>query len=474
MLVRVILGFPHRASVGAGDVLRLHVATDAPRFRIEVSVWGGPPRWRSAWLRGEPRPLHLPWQDWSRDNRGLRGEHLAGWSGYDVPIPPGWTSGVYVAALVEGEADGSIRDPEASAAPDRREGRALFALLPRRGAPRSPILYKLPLLTWHAYDQVSPQRYDPSTGTGLWCLYTIPEADQLPVAVPPSVNLRRPGGGTGGTPFDLFNVDPFDPTPRQTFVHWDAPFLSWLAAEGRAVDVCTDLDLHEAGGPELLAQYPLLVSAGHDEYWTGAMRDHVEGYVARGGNVAFFGGNTCWGRIIFEEDGTTFSRVGNWRDRPEPDRPENALTGVSFRNGGERDGHEHPAPVGYRVQHHDHWVFEGTGLDEGEVFGDGPDEYLVGYECDGAEFDRSDLERGVPVRPTGADGTPDDFVILGVGDIGASGWGTGNRAATMGVHAPGGTVFTASTTDWPRLVARRHPAVERITRNVLDRLTGPT
>ncbi len=54
--------------------------------------------------------------------------------------------------------------------------------------------------------------------------------------------------------------------------------------------------------------------------------------------------------------------------------------------------------------------------------------------------------------------------------MGAAGWGHGNRAATLGVHAPGGTVFTAATTDWVRGLVQRDPAVERITRNVLDRL----
>jgi hypothetical protein len=59
---------------------------------------------------------------------------------------------------------------------------------------------------------------------------------------------------------------------------------------------------------------------------------------------------------------------------------------------------------------------------------------------------------------------------LGVGDVGASGWGEGNRAATLGLHAPAGTVFTASTTDWPRMLSRGSPVVERMTHNVLERL----
>src|SRR5690606_4645314 len=292
------------------------------------------------------------------------------------------------------------------------------------------------------------------------------------------------------------------------FAHWDARFTAWLARAGYAVDFCTDLDLHRDGGA-LLEPYRLLVSAGHDEYWSDAMRDAAEGWVRGGGNAAFFGGNTCWWRVAFHDE-VTYERTGLWH---EHGRPENALTGVSFRNGGERDRDDHPIRVGFRVQHAGHWVFEGTGGRDGDVFGER--DYLVGYECDGAEFgraayeagggaaapgrggpradlrspggrdcDRGAYEAGGRATPTGADGTPADLTILAVGDCRPSGWGMGNGAATLGVHTPGGppsdhpisdgppsdgTVFTAATTDWVRGLDRC-PVVERITRNVLDRL----
>jgi hypothetical protein len=143
---------------------------------------------------------------------------------------------------------------------------------------------------------------------------------------------------------------------------------------------------------------------------------------------------------------------------------------VSFRNGGERDREEHPEPVGFRVQHADSWVYAGTGLRNGDVFG--AEEHLVGYEADGAMFDRSAFEAGRVATPTGEDGTPTDAVILGVGDCRAAGWGMGNGAATMVVYERGGTVFNAATTDWARVLTDgRCPEVEQITRNVLNRLS---
>jgi hypothetical protein len=208
------------------------------------------------------------------------------------------------------------------------------------------------------------------------------------------------------------------------------------------------------------------VSAGHDEYWSREMRDAAEAFVAGGGGLAFFSGNTVWWEVEFDPDGVVYRRTRPWH---ETGRPENALTGVSFRNGGERDRDEHPEPVGFRVQHADFWVYAGTGLRDGDLLGAA--EHLVGYECDGAVFDRADLAAGRPVTPTGEDGTPAGFVVLGVGDCGAAGWGLGNGAATMGLWTRGGTVFTGATTDWARVLAGgREAAVEQITCNVLNRL----
>ena len=458
----MIRGYPEQPSPYAGGALTLHVATDAPQFRVEfyrcaaVMVLSG----GSGWFPGQDAPLHLPYQDWGQPGVDLHGEHLDPWPAYELPVPTDWPSGVYVAVLVEGDGSGRDRTRPDVSTPDGRAERALFVVRPR--VPSARVLYKVPLLTYHAYDVVDGDEYDPGTRTGTWCFYN------LPPELPPELDLHRPGGGTGGRTYDVGNWDPFDPTPRQTFVHWDARFVTWLEREGYAVDFCTDVDLHRDGA-ELLAPYRLLVSVGHDEYWSDRMRAAVAGHVAAGGNAAFFGGNTCWWRVEFDGE-HRFRRVEWWEGTPAG--PENALIGVSFRNGGERDRDEHPVPVGYRVQHADSWVYAGTGLRDGDVFGAGPDEYLVGYECDGAVFDRADLAAGRAVTPTGEDGTPASFVILGVGDTRPSGWGFGNAAATLGYYTAGGTVFNAATTDWARLLTGRSPVVAQITRNVLDRLGG--
>jgi hypothetical protein len=455
----VIRAYPEHPSVLRGDELVLRVSTDSPRFRVDFYRFGATLSLVAAseWNAGRRVPDHLPHQDWGQEGVGLHGEQLPGWPAYRFSVDEHWAPGVYVAVLVE------QGPPEEQAPVDGRQARALFVVRNEQRDPAARILYKLPLLTYHAYNCVSD-------GPVSWSLYTLPAAGELPVAVPPCVSFRRPGGGTGGMPSDLANFDPFDPTPRQTFIHWDARFISWLERNGYLVDFCTDLDVHADADLELLGRYPLLVSAGHDEYWTDDMRSNVAGAIGQGHNVAFFGGNTCWWRVTFDDD-CSFRRVTEWSDPGAGYEPENTLTGVSFRNGGERDGDDHPVPVGYRVQNADHWVFDGSAVSEGETFGDTSDEYLVGYECDGAHFDRCAFERSGMATATGDDGTPDSFVILGVGDVAASGWGVGNRAATMGLYTRTGTVFSGATTDWPRLLGR-NPVVDQVTHNVLGRLSS--
>ena len=128
----------------------------------------------------------------------------------------------------------------------------------------------------------------------------------------------------------------------------------------------------------------------------------------------------------------------------------------------------------YQVHRPGHWVFEGTGLKSGDTFG-GPDT-IVGYECDGCEFL---LEGGLPV-PTHQDGTPEGFTILSTAPVRwhpddcewYQGWERGRTgAATMGIYTRGGTVFTAATTDWSHGLRGNDAVVERITCNVLDRLS---
>src|SRR5262249_61257777 len=97
------------------------------------------------------------------------------------------------------------------------------------------------------------------------------------------------------------------------------------------------------------------LSAGHDEYWSAPMRDHLEVFIGNGGNVAFLSGNTCCWQVRSEENGRA---LACWKQSFGDDphykaekyktltslwshylvgRPENTLTGVGFLWGGYQD-----------------------------------------------------------------------------------------------------------------------------------------
>ncbi|WP_282206686.1 N,N-dimethylformamidase beta subunit family domain-containing protein [Kitasatospora fiedleri] len=361
----------------------------------------------------------------------LRGTH------WELTVPAHWPSSLYRASFH----DLRPEEPE----PERdAEHEVWFAV--RAARPAAPILVSVPFATWRAYHRAGqPGR----------SLYYAEQPDRAA-----RVALDAPGGG---------------PPPER----WEEPLLHWLHRTGRPVEFCSGFDLDD--GDALLSAHRLLVVNGHDEYWTAGMRDSVEGFVRRGGNLAVFAGNTAWWQIRLEDGGRTLvchrdaaadpvaatdpaRATVEWSSAPV-DRPENTMTGVSFRNGAGAWG-EGMAVIGeeaYTVRFADHWVFEGTGLSDGDTFARG----ALGYETDAAELDWS---LGVP-RPTGRDGTPRSFAVLATADLrhwrsyGQGGW------ATLGVHRLGaGTVFNAATINWGR--ALDDPAVDRVTRNVLDRLSG--
>lgn len=453
----MIRAYPRHASVLAGEALTLHVATDSPRFRVTVYRWGDGPQamWRSSWQDGADAPDGPADADWN-------------WPAHVFAIPPDWPSGAYIADC---EAEGR----KASFDLARDHGAALFVVRPpaRRGGQRRGLLYKLPLATYHAYNH-----------SGGACFYADPPRSTTPPGA--RVSLRRPGGGIGGPVWGA--ADHYDAaSPRQSFAHWDVRFTGWLARNGYAADFCIDLDIH--ADPGLLDGYPLLVSAGHDEYWREATRDAVEDFVSGGGNAAFFAANLCWWRIHLVDGGTAMvchqGGPGGARDHWWPAtgaaRPEDSLGGASYRHGGGWwDGPRTTA--GYLVHEPGHWVCEGTGLARGDALGRDTSPPLAGYECDGAPLAACDPVRGaVLAADAPACGTPPGYTVLAAAPLDGA-WqelparegraaGTGIHAATMGLFARRGTVFSSGTTDWAQVLAcARDRRVERITRNVLDGL----
>jgi N,N-dimethylformamidase beta subunit-like protein len=443
-------GYPGVPSLFPGETLLFHVSTDAPQIRIELYRQGATLelKARSPWFPGKRSPDLAPWEDWSTS-----------FAAQLFPIPGDTPPGVYIAMFIEGDEDGNeLKSQQIDRTiADGRSGKALFVLRNPHPGDGAAILYKLPFFTYCAYNSAG----DPSGS-----LYTGPRR---------KVTFHRPGNGTGGTPWDAAVVDYYDrASPRQTFAHWDEKMIRWLEGNGIPVDYATDLDVHHNDG-DFLSAYALVLSVGHDEYWSARLRANLETFVAEGGNLALFSGNVCWWRVTLEDDETAIAcdktvrpgetvAPGHWF----PALPENTITGVSYRNAGGQWNGPRPSGGGYTVRRSQSWVFAGTGLKNGGVFGEKV--AVVGYECDGAAFTLG--PDGVPT-PTGEDGTPLGFVIVATSSV--AGWEGAEigalASATMGYHEKGGTVFTSATVDWPRALEQGDAEVDRITRNVIDRLS---
>jgi hypothetical protein len=388
--------YPDQVSVYPGDTLNLHVSFPSSAFRVDFYRHDADLEFQFS--ESESGASDLPDPPAPTDATDVVTYGDFEWPAFEFQIPSDARPGVWLASLM---APDQPPAPTLYSATDQ----ALFVVKNPSPGYGASILYKLPLLTYHAYNN-----------EGGISLYADGAGDtNLRIGT----TLHRPGGGTGAVPWDG-TVDSNDPSSwLQTYAHWDSWFVSWLARTQTAVDFCTDLDIHADDASVLLRSYNLMLSVGHDEYWSAAMRDNVEGFIDDGGNVAFFSGNTCFRQIVFD-DPFTIRRAGWWVDAG---RPENSLTGVSFLNGAY--GTPDRPSIGYTVQYHDHWVYDGTGLQDGDAFG--AENKLIGYECDGAMFDRSDRP---PFTPTHDDGTPDSFIILGVADVSAFGGDqTGNLAA---------------------------------------------
>ncbi len=496
-----VTGYCWPQSIAAGGTVALHLSSAGARdVSVEVARVGGTRDivWSDTIAAGQhPTPLHAYSQG-------------CGWpAAATLAIGSDWRSGYYEVVLTI-DVDGKTR-----------RDHAFFVVRPRADSSNT-ILLELATNTWHAYNDfgghnlytgattVSLQRpmsrgylYKPS-GAGRRVATTHPPDPDMNTHVG-YLRFHRLSGyaGSAGWP------------------DWELPFLQWAEREGYGVDLCTNADLEDH--PTMLASYRLLLSVGHDEYWSGQMRDTVEGFIADGGNVAFFSGNTSFWQVRMEDhtpQGPAASMVGykgQFKDDPVfgtdrigeltsiwsdhvIGRPENQMTGVSFARGGyHRIGKRVTNGLGgYIIHRADHWLFDGTGIGYGDVLG--ADATIVGYECDGCAFTYVD---GLPY-PTGEDGTPESFVILGTAPaahftrttaarppkphepaedefIASRLFGTRDPAAVARISAGhavlgtytsagGGTVVTSGCTDWAHGLAGRDARVERITANLLDRL----
>ncbi|MDE3082039.1 MAG: hypothetical protein KGJ39_01315 [Acidobacteriota bacterium] len=101
------------------------------------------------------------------------------------------------------------------------------------------------------------------------------------------------------------------------FIGNEFPLLFLAESLGLDLAYWTDLDLHVRGSQ--VTQHRAVLSLGHDEYYSGPMRDALVGAVASGVNVAFFGANFIFRKIRFEPSVNGALRLMvNYRSSADP------------------------------------------------------------------------------------------------------------------------------------------------------------
>ncbi len=317
-----IQGFATDMSVTAGETVRFKVQTDAGSYRLDIyriGYYGGSGARKFASVL--PSALLPQIQPACVTDAATKLTDCGNWTeSASWAVPPDAVSGVYIAKLVRLDTGGASH--------------MIFIVRDESG--RSDILFKTSDTTWQAYN---------SYGLGFieYPDYGYPSQKAVKASYNRPFVSRAANTGLGA---------------YNWFFQAEYPMIRWLEANGYNVSYFTSVDADRRGA-EIL-KHKVLLSVGHDEYWSGQMRDSVETARAAGVNLAFFSGNSIYRKIRWENSidgsGTPYRTMvcynesnaplpidpagpsvwtGTWRNptfSPPGDggRPENSLSGTLF------------------------------------------------------------------------------------------------------------------------------------------------
>ncbi|GAA1289886.1 hypothetical protein GCM10009579_62720 [Streptomyces javensis] len=419
-----IAGYTDRVSVLPDEEFGLHVSTTAPAFRVSayrIGWYGGAQArlvWRSGRVDGRKQgpPVFLDATrtvraDWDRSLR-VRARN--------------WPEGSYLLRL------------------DASSGHQRYVpLIVRSRQARGRTLLLHAPATWQAYN--------------TWGGYSL---------------YQGRDGAYGSRSLAVSFDRPYAKSGAEKFLVYERPLVVLAERLGLPLAYTTGVDVHLR--PAVLEGASAALSLGHDEYWTPQQRQYVTRARDDGTNLAFLGANTCFRRIRLERGpGGAPARTvvcyktayrddpylvnhrdlatTDFRQPPAPD-PESSLTGVLYEG--------YPTDAPYVVLDSGHWLFAGTGVDDGDSF-----DHLVGVEYD---------------RVTPGDPTPAPLRIIAHSPLVCRGRHSHSDSAYYTVPSGAG-VFASGTMRWVealmagtrengrdhRMDARTGAFVTRVTENLL-------
>lgn len=387
-------GYTDLASVAPGQSFRLYVSTTAASFTAtayRIGYYGGADA-TEVWQSPKTPGVHQTAQSFDSSTRTVECD----WKPSMTVRTIGWVPGEYLIKLVS--ASGNAR---------------YVPLVVHSTATAGRIVILAGVTTWQAYNT-----------WGGYSLYQGPHGDYA--------------GRAYAVSFDRPYLDPDEPEGDGLFFPFDQALVSFAEQHGLPVAYETDLELQSS--PRLFAGARAIVSDGHDEYYSTAMRATLQNARdEQGTNLAFLGANAIFRHVRFGATRLGADRLvicykqadidpvfasdpaeatQDWRYAPDP-RPENALTGALYQC--------NPVNAAYVVHDPGNWIFAGTGVSEGTAFPG-----LVGPEYD----------RVVDIATT-----PHPIEVLSHSPLTCQGTGSYQESSYYTV-ASGAGVFDAATMRW--------------------------
>jgi hypothetical protein len=321
-----INGYAGAQSVLPGQSFQLYVSTTAKSYRVDAFRFG--------WYQGHQ--ARLVWESKSEHGHPQTAVHTtpgthmvtASWQPSMTVSTAGWPAGSYLLRL------------DASTGAQR-----YVPITVRSASTAGKVVIVDDNTTWQAYNT-----------WGGYSLYQGP--DGLGRDRGYQVSFNRPYDGDGAVRFLAF-----DQAATAVAEHTGVP-LAYV----------TDVDIDQ--NPGILDGARAVVTLGHDEYYSLAMRNALVTARNAGTNLAFLGANAIYRHIRFADGDRVIicykeasvdplygtdnaDTTQQWRQPPDP-RPESVITGVFYEC--------NPVSAPYVVYDASSWIFAGTGAYKGESF----------------------------------------------------------------------------------------------------------
>lgn len=449
-ILATVKGYPGQISVFNNQRISFHIAASTPTITIFI------------YKVGESQPKIIKEGKNFIQVRNLSplicpaAEFGCDWKeSYSLSVE-GWESGLYQAYLIEGV----HTTPPNNILARKEDHSSIYESIPfivKSANTQNKVLLQLPTNTWQAYNN--------SGFFNSACLYPFPQCR----------NHQNS--------FHLQSVEISFERPFHKDVTAEVyPFIKWAKENNIPLDFAANHDLENY---PFISRYKLIISVGHDEYWTKTMKENLEKFRDAGGNLIFLTSNTMFWNSRYQKAANilvsykNYIRFDPFSDQTKIDYDPTLVTGrFPFINNHEATllgnfSNEFAGKGGFTLYSVSDpsisWIFEGTGLQNNEKIGE-LSSAAGAKEVDSIPFTFLN-NKPMPKQ----DLTPaKNLKIIGIGDL-------AKINATMTIYnsrpdvyswGEGATVFSAGSWNWATQSIDKDQRIQRITFNLIKKMSA--